>query len=248
MIPDEHHARRLQGERRQRGIDLPRLRADRLVAAPTAVTTRRQLNLRRVPASADLYRETRRFYAFKAGDLSQTPLYARRIAAALRAVGTARFDAVVPVPLSPDRAAAGAPHRTLALARALSRTLGAPVLELLFLAAAVTKHGDLPPDPTPRDVAAWESRYAAALVAAPVPPGVRHILVVDDAVCRGSTLARCIDALPQGTAHGAAAARFASPRIDPAHAPPRVPRGPVGRPVAEPFPAHRPPTATEPIR
>ena len=186
-----------------------------LVAAPTVVATRRQLNLGRVPASDALHRETRRFYAFKDGDLAQAPVYAGRIAAALRAAGTKAFDAVVPVPLSPDRAAAGAPHRTLALARALSRALGAPAVQLLRLAAPVTKHGDLPPDPTPRDISAWESRYAAALRAAPVPPRLRRILVVDDAVCRGATLARCIEALPDGAARGAAAVRFAATGTNP---------------------------------
>ena len=222
---------RLRRERREDN-DPPRMRPDRLVAAPTAVATRRQLNLRRVPASTALHAETRRFYAFKAGDLSQAPVYALRIAAALRAAATADFDAVVPVPLSPDRAAAGAPHRTLALARALSRTLNAPVLELLLLAAPVTKHGDLPPDPTPRDISAWEARYAAALVAAPVAPYLRRILVVDDAVCRGITLARCIDALPESAARGAAAVRFAVPS--------RTPRSPRRRRSAvRPVPPRR---------
>ena len=183
-------------------IRATRLRPGRLVAAPTAVTTRRQLNL---------HRETRRFYAFKAGDLSHAPAYADRIAAALRAAGTADFDVLVPVPLSPDRAASGAPHRTLALARALSAALGAPALELLLLAAPVTKHGDLPPDPTSGDISAWARRYGAALCTDPVSRRFRRILVVDDAVASGATLAGCIDALPEGTAYGAAAVHFAAP-------------------------------------
>ncbi len=193
----------------------PSMHGGLLVAAPTAVATRRQLNLRRVPSSTALRRETDRFYAFKAGDLAHVAVYARRIAAALRAAGIADFDAVVPVPLSPDRAAAGAPHRTLALARALSRALGLPALELLHLAAPVTKHRDLPPDPGPRDISTWQSRYAAALVVQPVPRLVHRILVVDDAVDRGCTLAACIDALPDATACGAAAVRFTAPDTGP---------------------------------
>lgn len=246
MKPIDRRLDRLHRERRERSIDVPRLQASRLVAAPTAVTTRRHLNLRRVPASATLHRETCRFYAFKAGDLSQVPLYARRIAAVLRAATD--FDAVVPVPLSPDRAAAGAPNRTLALARALSHALGIPALELLLLAAPVTKHGDLPPGPTSRDIAAWESRYAAALVARPVSPRLRRILVVDDAVCRGVTLARCIGALPAGTAHAAAAVHFAVPRTEPDARAARRLRSPVRQYAARPVPPHRSPTTPEPIR
>ena len=231
-------------------IRAPRLCPGRLVAAPTKVTTRRQLNLRRVPASTALHRETARFYAFKAGDLSHAPVYARRIAVALRAAG---FDAVVPVPLSPDRAAAGAPHRTLALARALSRALGVPALELLHLTAPVTKHRDLPADPRPRDISAWECRYAAALAAAPVPHRVRRILVVDDAVARGCTLAACIGALPEGTARGAAAVRFAPPetgRRALAHLLSRSPP-PVHRsrpPAPRPGSRRLPPTTPETVR
>lgn len=201
-----------------------------LAAAPTAVATRRQLNLRRIPTSTALHRETSRFYAFKAGDLAHVPVYARRIAAALRAADTDDFDAVVPVPLSPDRAAAGAPHRTLALARALSRALDVPALELLLLTDPVTKHGDLPPNPRPRDISAWQSRYAAALVAAPVPRRVRRILVVDDAVARGCTLAACIGALPEGTAYGAAVVRFAAPETG---------RGALGHLFSRPRPPER---------
>ena len=247
MNPVDHQLDRLHHDRCERSIDLPRLHASRLVAAPTAVTTRRQLNLRRIPASAALYRETRRFYAFKAGDLSHTPVYALRIARALRTGGAVDFDAVVPVPLSPDRAAAGASHRTLALARALSRALGAPALELLRLAAPITKHGDLPSDPTPRDIAAWEFRYAAALRAAPAAARLRRILVVDDAVCRGATLARCLDALPAGTARGAAAVHFTPPHTRPG-ARPAHPRSPVDRHAPKALPGHRSPTPQEPAR
>ncbi len=206
-------ARRHHGHPDARTLSVlaPRVHAGLLVAAPTVVATRRQLNLRRVPSSTALHRETSRFYAFKAGDLAHAAVYARRIAAALHVAGTDDFDAVVPVPLSPDRAAAGAPHRTLALADALSRALGVPALELLHLTAPVTKHRHLPPDPRPRDISAWESRYAGALVAAPVPRRVRRILVVDDAVARGCTLAACIGALPEATACGAAAVRFTAP-------------------------------------
>lgn len=233
-------------------LPAPRMHAG-LLAAPTPIATRRQLNLRRVPSSTALHRETSRFYAFKAGDLAHVPVYARRIAAALRAADIADFDAVVPVPLSPDRAAAGAPHRTLALARALSRALGIPALELLRLTASVTKHGDLPPNPRPRDISAWQSRYAAALVAVPVPPRLRRILVVDDAVARGCTLATCIGALPEGTAYGATAVRFAAPETG---------RSALGRLLSRPRPPERrtrlsaprpasgrlPPTTPETIR
>ena len=229
------------------------MRPGRLVAAPTAVTTRRQINLRRVPASTALHRETRRFYAFKAGDLSHAAVYAGRIVAALRAAGTDDFDALVPVPLSPDRAATGARHRTLALARALARALGTPALELLLLAAPVTKHGDLPPDPAPGDISAWESRYRAALRADPVSRRLRRILVVDDAVTSGATLASCIDALPDGAAYGAAAVHFAAPGntcgAPAALRPPTRSVGPpTGRSRATAPSRHRPPTTPETTR
>ena len=213
--------------------------------APTAIVTRRQANLRRLAADDPLRRETSLFYAFKAGDLAAAEPYARRLAAALSP--RAPFAGIIPVPLSPDRAAAGHPHRTLSIARRLAAHTAAPVLDLLRLAAPITKHNDLPRDPDPTQLAAWTARYRTALrLAAPVPAG--PLVLVDDAVCRGTTLSACrgflLSAHPRATIHTAAAVRFLPPPLTPPSsgynpaAGPARPLPPQGQPAM-----HRPPPA-----
>ena len=182
-----------------------------LLVAPIHVATPRLLNLRG-GGDGELSRETRRFYAFKKGDPSPAADYARAIAAGLHGTG-ARFDAIAPVPLSPDRA--GGLHRTRLLAHRLAPLLGIPVLEPLALERPVTKHNDLPRDPTPADLRNWERAYRQALSLAPMDPAPQRMLIVDDAVARGATLSQCAlrlrDGCPGATIAFAAAVRFRVP-------------------------------------
>lgn len=217
-----------------------------LAAVPTTVVTRRELNLRAVPAAATLHVETTRFYAFKHGDLAAVPVYADRLAASLGpAAHAGRLGAVVPVPLSPDRAAAGAAHRTRALAFALAERLGIPALELLALADPVTKHAHLRRRPTPADVRAWSARYRRSLRFVPAGALPSSALLLDDAVARGNTLAACAGFLRSAcanvaTVHAATAVRFDSTAADPsARAPPLPPR-PTCPPPATALKATRP--------
>jgi predicted amidophosphoribosyltransferase len=98
-----------------------------------------------------------------------------------------RFDAIVPVPLSPDKAAAREIHRTRLLANELAKLRGLPVREILGLSKPISKRRlGLP-------AGDFERRYVDALVIDPTAAGLEHVLVVDDVCTHGSTLRSCVN-------------------------------------------------------
>jgi predicted amidophosphoribosyltransferase len=94
------------------------------------------------------------------------------------------FDAVVPIPLSPDKAKSGEIHRTLLLARELARLLGTDVKELLPLSEPISKRrlGLRAED--------FEQRYYQVLSVDKAVASIGRVLLVDDVCTYGSTL-RC---------------------------------------------------------
>jgi predicted amidophosphoribosyltransferase len=79
-----------------------------------------------------MYKTDELFRRFKAGEKNLAFPLALGMHEALVARGLESVDAIVPVPLSPDKVAAGEIHRTLLLARELGRQLGVPVRQLLW--------------------------------------------------------------------------------------------------------------------
>lgn len=126
------------------------------------------------------------FYRLKSGDETVVYPLALGIYEALRRRKLLDFEAIVPVPLSPDKASAGYLHRTLRLAQELARLLGCALLELLRLTKPISKRVLRAAGYTARQ---FESAYYQALaVDAEKAKHYRRLLLVDDVCTEGSTL------------------------------------------------------------
>ena len=134
---------------------------------------------------------TRRFTEFKWGEMAYAYPFALAIFEQLRRRDLLEFDYVVPIPLSPDKAAKGEKHRTRELATELGRLLAVSVREMLSLSSSVSKRRMQAEGHSP---AQFERRYREALQAN-VPEGAERILLVDDVMTRGSTAAQALHAI-----------------------------------------------------
>jgi hypothetical protein len=149
--------------------------------------------LRHDQVRAGIRHTTDLFKSFKAGNRNLSHPFALGIHEALRVrdVGL-EFDAIVPIPLTPDKAASGEIHRTRLLASELSQILDSPVVEALSLKSPISKRALLSMGYT---VAQFEARYDAALVVDRGIPSGGRVLLVDDVCTKGSTLARASAAI-----------------------------------------------------
>lgn len=133
----------------------------------------------------EIHRTSQIMKAFKMGNANLAYPLARGMFEALLARDLLHFDCVIPVPLSPEKAARGEIHRTRLLANELGRLLDAPVREWLSLENPVSKRRMLSAGYSYTD---FERRYAASLHVRPSIASVRRILLVDDFSTRGGTL------------------------------------------------------------
>lgn len=137
------------------------------------------------PIARGVRETTDLFYQFKAGEARLAYPLARGIYEALRRRGTLDFDAVVPIPLSPDKT--GELHRARALAQELARLLGIRMVEALSIREAVSKR-------RLRNMgwsaSAFERHYMALLEVSPQITRHTRVLLIDDVCDHGSTL-RC---------------------------------------------------------
>jgi len=101
------------------------------------------------------------------------------------------FDCIVPIPLSPDKAAKGEIHRTRLLTQELSMLLGIPVKQVLKLSKAISKRRMLSDGYT---YAQFEWEYSKALDVGNVA-SITRILLVDDVCTYGGTLRAASSAL-----------------------------------------------------
>lgn len=136
---------------------------------------------------------TRRFTAFKLGEMAYAYPFARSMFEQLRRCDLLDFDYVVPIPLSPDKAANGEKHRTRELAQELGRLLAVRVREMLSLATGISKRRMLAARYTAPQ---FEIRYREAL-RVDVPGDAGRILLTDDVMTRGSTVAQALDVLQE---------------------------------------------------
>lgn len=132
------------------------------------------------------------FAAFKVGEARYSYPLAAGIDAALRARGEDGFDAIVPIPLSPEKAAAGELDRTAALGTELSRLTGVRVRPYLSLAGPISKRRMLAQGYT---LTQFKARYRQLLQIDPAVGALHRILLLDDVITRGSTLAVAIAAI-----------------------------------------------------
>jgi hypothetical protein len=133
------------------------------------------------------------FRRFKTGEKKLAFPLALAMHEALSTRGFSGLDAIVPVPLSPDKAQRDEIHRTLLLARELARLLGVPVREALSLSAPISKRrlrGDQGLSP-----AQFEHAYRQYLVVDPAISQASRILLVDDVCTAGSTIRASAQAL-----------------------------------------------------
>ena len=134
---------------------------------------------------------TRRFTEFKLGEMAYGFPFALSIFEQLRQRDLLEFDYVVPIPLSPDKLAKREKHRMRELARELARLLAVRMREMLTLSSSISKRRMQADGYT---VSQFEERYRKALQAN-VPNDAGRILLVDDVMTRGSTVAQAMRAI-----------------------------------------------------
>jgi predicted amidophosphoribosyltransferase len=130
------------------------------------------------------------FGEFKLGERDYAYPLALGMFSALTICGELEFDAIIPIPLSPDKHAAGELHRTKALSQELARLLGGVAIrEYLSLSEPVSKRRMLSDGYT---LAQFRSRYFAALRTQQAVCNLHKVLLVDDVITRGTTISCAI--------------------------------------------------------
>lgn len=109
----------------------------------------------------------------------------KRRGEALRAV---RADALVPVPLHPNRLRKRGYNQAFVLAEALGKQLALPVLDVLQRTKDTGRQKKLGPEGRRRNL-------AASIRCGALPENVSRILLVDDVFTTGSTVNTCSEAL-----------------------------------------------------
>ena len=159
------------------------------VPAYWVIPPRNFISMRSERFQPGIYRTNELFRRFKAGEKNLVFPLALGIHEALAARSLDSVDAVVPVPLSPDKAEAGEINRTLLLAKELGRQLGTPVRELLSLSEPTSKRQLRTID---RHPARWfEYIYGQRLVVDDAVGSLGSIILIDDVCTEGSTLRAC---------------------------------------------------------
>lgn len=132
-----------------------------------------------------------RFADFKMGEMAYAYPFARSMYEQLRRQDLLNFNYVVPIPLSPDKAKKGETHRTRVLAKELGKMLAVPIREMLKLTEGASKRRMRSQGHT---TAQFENIYFSALEVN-IPPDADKILLVDDVMTRGSTVAQALKAI-----------------------------------------------------
>jgi predicted amidophosphoribosyltransferase len=131
------------------------------------------------------------FSRFKFGEKALSFPLALAMYETLSRRGHVRFDAIVPIPLSPAKKRIGEIDRTQSLAKHLGRLLRSRVVRGLALTNSISKRQFLK-HATRRE---FEDRYYDLLTVQPALRGRQQILLVDDVCTHGSTLSVAYDRL-----------------------------------------------------
>lgn len=159
--------------------------ATEIVPAYWIVPNRCYLYTDHKPLASWTTRITLMFGEFKLGERAYAYPLARGIFEALRRRSRLKFDAIVPIPLSPDKETSGEVHRTKLLAQELGKLLGVSVRECLKLTEPVSKRRMLASGYTLTD---FRRRYYHALNVSRSISDCSQVLIVDDVITRGATL------------------------------------------------------------
>jgi predicted amidophosphoribosyltransferase len=129
---------------------------------------------------------------FKLGEKAFAYPLALGIYYALRKRHHLDFDVIIPIPLSPNKIRAGEIHRTLLLAKELSRFLKTPVRQSLILRRSISKRKFIGQGHTKSE---FEEKYYEALKVKGNVFNQSKILLVDDVMTHGSTVSQAISRL-----------------------------------------------------
>ncbi len=124
------------------------------------------------------------FYHFKTGDQAFAFPLALGMFEVLCKRKLLEFDGIVPIPLSPDKAAKGEINRTLLLAGELARLLGAKVADVLSLSVPISKRHVV----VSVGFTQFDQQYFDTLTVSEEVIKLDRILLVDDVCTTGSTL------------------------------------------------------------
>ena len=139
-------------------------------------------------------RATDMFAAFKVGEKRYAFPFAAGIHAALKERGEDGFEAIVPIPLSPEKADARELDRAATLAAELGRLVGVPSRPLLTLDGPISKRRMLTQGYTKGQ---FMSRYRQLLRVNPLIADLNRIILLDDVITYGSTLSVAISAIKE---------------------------------------------------
>jgi predicted amidophosphoribosyltransferase len=156
-----------------------------VVSAYWVIPSRCYLHAEHKPVQVGVRRASEQFYRFKTGDQNLAYPLALGIFEALQARHLLEqdFDAVVPIPLSPDKESRHEINRTRLLARELALLLDVKPADLLKLDRPISKRAlGLAPR-------YFEARYARALEVSSTVAQYRRIVLLDDVATWGSTVA-----------------------------------------------------------
>lgn len=136
---------------------------------------------------------TAMFYRFKTGEAALAYPLANGIVKALAKQHQLEADAIVPIPLSPEKITAKEINRTRLLADELSRLIRVPVVDALHLSQPQGKRVAFNAGKSPRQ---FRAEYARTLqIDAYRLTGVNRILLLDDVCTYGNTFAAAVTAL-----------------------------------------------------
>jgi predicted amidophosphoribosyltransferase len=159
---------------------------ERFVAAYWVIPRRAFVYYQARPVRRGVVKSSEVFMRFKVGLQNLAYPLALGINSALGQNRPTSFDAIIPVPLSPEKIERGELHRTLVLSKELGRLSRVQVSECLALTMPIGKRRLGAPDP-----AYFEAQYLKCLeLVAPLPDRGR-VLIVDDVCTKGSTLRTC---------------------------------------------------------
>lgn len=170
----------------------PPLRGLSVVPAYWIVPTRCYLYYGGRPPAPWVSRITNMFSAFKVGEKRYAFPLAAGIHEALKSRGEADFDAIVPIPLSPEKAAAGELDRTGLLSAELTRMTGTRTRSYLSLSAPISKRRMQQQGYRPWQ---FQARYRQLLQVDPKLMELQRVLLLDDVITYGSTTAVAVAAM-----------------------------------------------------
>ncbi len=133
-----------------------------------------------------------KFASLKLGEKSMIYPFAVGINSALAISGVAGFDAIVPIPLSPDKISNGELDRVSELGRELSKINGIPLRRILSLSNPISKRRMVQQGFTASE---FKERYNEFLQVDSKVKQFKKIILLDDVITNGTTMSVAANSL-----------------------------------------------------